>query len=92
MLQVSVPLPPGAIVVPGRAIGRDAGGALNEEKESGARGQLAGAPTILILVMSAAGGGTSPRHLVAEASRKLGLLTFDGRAPEPGRNLRPSRA
>ena len=42
------------------------------------RAQLGGLSTIVILVMSAAGGSMFPRFLMPEAMQRLGLLTFNG--------------
>jgi ABC-2 type transport system permease protein len=42
------------------------------------RAQLAGLSTIVILIMSAAGGSMVPRFIMPETMQKLGLLTFNG--------------
>jgi ABC-2 type transport system permease protein len=42
------------------------------------RAQLGGISTIVILVMSAAGGSMFPRFLMPEGMQRLGLLTFNG--------------
>jgi ABC-2 type transport system permease protein len=41
------------------------------------RGQLSGASTIIILVMSAVGGSMFPRFMMSENLQKVGLLTFN---------------